>query len=177
MPRSKWPSGQENLLLMVKIATLKSYSTDLLSDAKYIYNELLTKYGRWIDSEAEKKINSICKELSHLQMNPVLENRVYIVCGFDFIRLYMQNLDPSVVEHLQYVYDLCNSDWEYVDCAPVFLSSIFIFQKGQAPFWRELSAGQTATLMAVFHKENLVDFAGARDDFYGKPRREARPHT
>lgn len=174
MPRSKLPLDQENLLLMMGIAALKSYSTDILADVQYIYNELLAKYGSWAEPETEQKMRAISRSAAQIRMKPVLENRVYIVCGFKFICLYMQNLDPCVVEHLQYVYDLCNSDLEYVDCAPAFLSSIFIFQKGQAPFWCELSSGQMATLMAVFHKENLVDFAGARDDFYGKPRREAK---
>ena len=33
---------------------------------------------------------------------------------------------------------------------------------------------QLATLMAVFRNENLVDFSGSRDRFYGAPRRSHR---
>ena len=85
------------------------------------------------------------------------------------------------MDYLDYKYgmpgdlDLSSANtYQYVDeIHPYYRSALYIFIGDKVSRY-ELSAGQLATLMAVFRNENLVDFSGTRDRFYGEPRRAHR---
>ena len=99
----------------------------------------------------------------------------------DFFRLVMFGMEECVVEYLDCKYgipdglDISNADnYQYVDeIHPYYRSALYIFIGDKVSRY-ELSTGQLATLMAVFRNENLVDFSGSRDRFYGAPRRSHR---
>lgn len=181
MPRSKSSLPDENGLLYVDIANLKRYCSDLLMDAKTIYAAQLQKLGTWMMPELVAKIENRMQELSNLEFTLQYKTRVYIVTEADFFRLVMFGMEECVVEYLDCKYgipdglDISNADnYQYVDeIHPYYRSALYIFIGDKVSRY-ELSTGQLATLMAVFRNENLVDFSGSRDRFYGAPRRSHR---
>lgn len=181
MPRSKSSLPDEHGLLYVDIANLKNYCSDLLLDAKTIYATQLQKLGGWMTPDHVATMEERLQELSTLKFDPQHTTRVYIVTEADFFRLVMFGMDDCVVDYLDYKYgmpgdlDLSSANtYQYVDeIHPYYRSALYIFIGDKVSRY-ELSAGQLATLMAVFHNENLVDFSGTRDRFYGEPRRAHR---
>ncbi len=176
MPRAKSTYPEEYGILFHRIAWLKSYSADLLHDAKSIYQTQLVRFEDWLSAEDTSEMSDRIKALSGLNIKIANERRAYIVCGDTFFRLVMYSLDEAVFDNLLSTYRFLSTvgdaNLEYV--SPEYRSGLFLFKGKELVLHAELSAGQTATLIAVFHKENLINFSGARYDYYGKPRAEAK---
>jgi hypothetical protein len=173
MPRAKFDSNQEHILQMARIANLKSYSTDLLYDAKIIYKEQLQKYREWFFEDDLKHIEDKIKALESIKIVPINKSRVYIVSCDTFICFAMYNMDECVVDNLCNVFNLAGIPLDETELVkPVFRSTLFVFKGKELLLSEEISTTQLAKLMAIFHKENLVNYSGIRYDFYGKPRRD-----
>lgn len=179
MPRAKSSLPEEHGLLYADIAYLKRYSPDLLADAKVIYKEQLQRFEPWMLPGHLAKHKHILAELRSVKVKREFKTRVYIVSGVDSFKLVMFGMDECVIEHLAATYDLVEADpIEVVEAThPYFRSALFIFKDSKLVGRYELTSGQLSTLMAVFNKENLINYSGARDDYYGKPRRFSRNDT
>lgn len=174
MPRAKFDSNQEHILQMFDVANLKSYSTDLLYDAKIIYKTQLQKYREWFLKDDLEHTENQIKLLESIKIVPINKMRVYIVSCDTSICFAMYNMDECVVDNLCNVFDLVGTSLDEAELVnPNFRSTLFVFKEKELVLSEEISTTQLATLMAVFHKENLVNYSGARYDYYGKPRRDA----
>lgn len=176
MPRHSLPENEPYLLDMVDIAYLKTYSTDLLYDFKIVYREFLNQFSEYLSLKDQLEMERHIQKLSALKFKPLAKTRVYIITGSLYVCLALFGMDECVVDNLAYTYDLCNSDVPNPGNPP-FTSVLYIFKGNDLVSSNYLSAAQMAKLMAVFHKENLVDFSGARYDLYGKPRRAEKSRT
>nr|WP_319487265.1 hypothetical protein [uncultured Caproiciproducens sp.] len=173
MPRAKFDSNQEHILQMFDVANLKSYSTDLLYDAKIIYKTQLQKYREWFLKDDLKRTEDRIKALESMKIVPINKTRVYIVSCDTFICFAMYNMDECVVDNLCDVFDLVGISLNEAELVkPNFRSTLFVFKGKNLLLSEEISTTQLAKLMAIFYKENLVNYSGARYDYYGKPRRD-----
>lgn len=179
MPRFKHVFTEEHALLYIQIAAVKGYYPDLLLDAKTIYEMQLQRLGGWMLSDDFWELKQRLQELSKLKLKPQHSTRVYIVTEGDYFSFVMLGMDECVVKNLRETYEVLNdfpSADNYVhlnEISPYYRSALYIFIENEVSRY-ELSAEQLATLMVVFRNENLVDFSGARYNYYGRPRRSQR---
>jgi hypothetical protein len=172
MPRAKPDHTQAHFLEMIDIANLKSYSTDLLFDFSVIYPIRLKKCGEWLMDDDFESLKKIIEKLSKFHVKPMIKSRVYIVTEDIHVCFAMYNMDECVIDQLEYIYGQCGISYPE-DYCPSFLATLYIFRDNQLTFSTDISVNQLVKIMAVFHKENLVNYSGARDDLYAKPRRAA----
>lgn len=179
MPRAKSSPPEELWELYRSIAYLKRYSPDLLADAKVIYGEQLQRFEAWMFPDHLAELKHTLAELRPVNVKREFKTRVYIVSGVDSFGLVMFGMDECVTEHLAATHNLVKAEpIEVVETTPpYFRSALFIFNDSKLVGRYELTSNQLSTLMAVFNKENLINYSGARDDYYGKPRRLSRNDT
>lgn len=176
MPKAKSSLPDEHGLLYADIAYLKRYSSDLLADAKVIYREQLKRFESWMLPDHLAKFKSTLAELNSITVKREFKTRVYIVSEVNRFALVMYGMDECVTDHLADVYGWIGVESvEAVELAhPYFRSALFIFNGAKLVGRYELTANQLVNLMAVFSKENQVNFSGVRDSYYGQPRRRVR---
>lgn len=176
MPRAKSSLPDEHGLLYADIAYLKSYSPDLLADAKAIYKEQLKRFESWMLPDHLAKLQHTLAELNPIKVKREFKTRVYIVSEVSRFALVMYGMDECVVEYLADMFGWVGG--ESAELAglthPYFRSALFIFNGSKLVGRYELTTTQLVNLMAAFSKENRVNFSGVRDSYYGQPRRRVR---
>lgn len=169
MPVSKFDKTKKYAFEISQTVCSKVNYEDIIYDLKIVYPLQITRFKEFLlsnDSVFEKY-----DMVKQLNANVTNKYRAYIFSAVDIANLVMISIDESVFEHLCYVYELVETDVpEYIN--PNYISTLFLFKDRNLIGHYDITASQLATLMAVFKKENLVNYAGARYDYYGKPRRK-----
>lgn len=172
MPRYKSVESKY-VLQYAQIGYFKIEYPDYLYDFKLIYQDLINYFdGFECVKLFQPKYDMLCK----LNIKPALTNRTYIVTNFDDVVFAMVNMDEAVIDNLIDVYDRTSM---LFDNAPdkvmtSYISTLYIF-KGEKMYTNtQISPFKMAQLISVFKGSNLVNFSGARDDYYAKPRRERK---
>lgn len=170
MPRHK-PVESKYGLQYAGIGYFKIEYPDYLYDFKMIYRDLLNYFdGFECVKLLQPKYDMLCK----LNIKPALANRAYIVTNFDSVVFAMVNMDEAVIDNLIDVYDRTSM---LFDNAPdkvmtSYISTLYIFKDDKMYTNTQISPFKVAQLVSVFKKENLVNYEGARDDYYANPRRK-----
>ena len=55
-----------------------------------------------------------------------------------------------------------------------YISTIYLFKNDELVQLHNINPFKLAQFMAVFKNENIVNYQGARDTYYAKPRRDAK---
>lgn len=180
MQRDKNDKTENYAGLLSYIASLKSYSSDLIYDAKKIYEIQLEKYKEWLSENDIQDLKKSIDTFSSIKVTLVNSNRIYVVASISFFQLVVYNMDESIIDKLQYTYELisCNDDKNLDYVVPSYRSTLFLFKDNNLVLSSELSSRQLSTLMAVFHKENMVSYKQNRYELCGKPiRRSNKKNT
>lgn len=169
MPRCKFDRTKKFAYQILITSKSKEMHEDIIHDLKIIYPKQIKRFSNWLPcNDSVYEHFSLIKELN---AETTLKYRAYIVSSVDMINLIMMPIDESVFKNLQDKYEfISESTPKWV--SPDYISTLFLFSGKRLLGGYDITANQLATLMAVFKKENLVDFSGARDDYYAKPRRE-----
>lgn len=173
MPRARGsvPNGLDHWLCY-RLGRFKEYTPDLIFDARVIYQKQLEKFEQWYFQENWDAAQDIYQELCRAKAFPTHSLRLYVVTNDVHISLALYDMDERVIRELVATYSQfgCSNDEDLIDVKPSFRTAIFVFENLDLILYEELSTLQLADLMAVFRKENLVDFAPLRDALYRTPR-------
>lgn len=168
MPRYKFDRTKKYAFEIAQTVHTKVNYEDIIFDLNIIYPLQLKRFKDFLldDSSFYEKMNMV----ENLPAKITNKCRAYIFSAVYQANLVMMPIDESVFDNLCYVYDLVQADVpEYVN--PNYISTLFLFKDKDLVGNYDITASQLATLMAVFKNENLVNYSGARYDFYGKPRK------
>lgn len=171
MPRAKYVHS-EYALQYNMIGYFKSKYPDFLFDFKYIYKDLIDFFDN--SSIPVNQIKSKSEILESIKISPNLTNRTYIVTNYDDVVFAAVNMDCSVVDNLIDVFSWSSflSENTPEQILGSYLSTLYIFKGDKMCLNARISPFKVAQLMAVFKTENIVNFQGARDDYYAAPRRK-----
>lgn len=170
MPRYKFVESKY-FMQYNEIGYFKIEYPDFLYDFKLIYQDLINYFKDFNCVELfQPKYDMLCK----LNIKPALSNRTYIVTNFDHVVFAMVDMDEAVIDNLIDLYDRTSM---LFDNAPdkvmtSYISTLYIFKGDKMHTNTQISPFKMAQLISVFKKENLINYEGARDDYYAKPRRE-----
>lgn len=170
MPRYGFKESKYSLLYD-SIGYFKIEYEDYIYDFKHIYKDLSEFFS---DTAYEKHFKDKYAILSKVNIKPTLSNRMYIITNFDRPVFTMVNMDESVIDHLIDTYKFLTFMSENIPqkVFASYISSLYIFKNDKMCLKERISPCKVAELVSVFKKENLVNYEGARDDYYAKPRRE-----
>lgn len=177
MPRSKFPTGlNEDTLVAANIANLKILTTDLLHDFRYIYKIRTETLENSVEESVCYELIQKHKWVSNTNNYPLqYKNRIYILASIDRLMLLVLDMAEPIVENLIDVIDCLEpSRCDLIIQSTYIFPHIFIFQGKKLAAHALIRPEVHAELMAVFAKENKVDFNGARYDYYTRPKIEAR---
>ncbi|MCC8069030.1 MAG: hypothetical protein LIO71_04685 [Ruminococcus sp.] len=175
MPRAKYDENNPYNILFFKIGYFKTNYPDFLYDFRYIYQEILNFYGDMIEpikQEIEEKLEII----SQANVKPSFKNRFYIVTGIDRVVLAVVDIDEAVFDNLVETFDFL-SDYDEFTPDKVngsLINDMYLFKGNKLVKVHSLTSFKLAEFMAVFKNENIVNYQGARDEWYAKPRRKAK---
>lgn len=176
MPRAKVEFSKYDLQYAM-IGSFKKNYPDYLYDFKCIYHNLLDFFGDNCTDQINE-IRSRTQVLDSLNIVPTENNRTYIITNYDSVVFTMVNMDNAVIDNLIDVYDIpvihYLNEEQPEKLFGGYVSSLYIFKEDKMCLKRRISPVLLAKLMAVFKNENLVNYQGARDSYYGKPRRESK---
>ncbi len=161
------------VLQYAQIGYFKVEYPDYLYDFKLIYQDLINYFEGF---ECVKILQPKYDMLSKLNIKPSLSNRIYIVTNFDSVVFTMVNMDEAVVDNLIEEFEPLHPFFENTPdrLMTSYISTLYIF-KGEKMFTKTpISPFRVAELISVFKNENLVNFSGARDHYYAKPRRDRK---
>ena len=170
MPRYS-PVRSKYILQYSQIGYFKVEYPDYLYDFKLIYQDLINYFDGF---ECVKIIQPKYDMLSKINIKPSLSNRVYIITNFDSVIFTMVNMDEAVVDNLIERFEPSHLFFENAPdrLMTSYISTLYIF-KGEKMFTKTPKYPfSVAELISVFKNENLVNFSGARDAYYAKPRRD-----
>ncbi len=165
MPRARtsWTSG---------IVGLKRDETDIIADHGLICSSLQQSYERYFKPEVNEKLRQYVTHSNELKLPIFHNNRVYITTDVYRVSLMMVDLHPAIIEYLKGFFE------DYTpDQAQEFYflyGNIWIFEGSNLTQWSLLQPQHLANLMAVFSKENLVDYNSSRYSWKTQPVIEAR---
>ncbi len=169
MPRAKYVPNPYSLTYD-EIGYFKNEYPDFLCDFKTIYKDLAKYYGK--SCPAYSEIQSKISMLQDIKEKAAHSNRIYIVTQYTSVVLAVVDFDEYAVNNLVNTYHLLEDLGAVADCSNEYNSRLYVFKGSKMLVCSNLSTFKLAQFMAVFKKENLVDYQGARDEFYGKPRRK-----
>lgn len=175
MPRAKYDENNPYNLLFSEIGWFKVNYTDFLYDFRFIYQDVLDFFGDKIvpyDEDIKERLNVISKA----NVKPSLKNRFYIITDICEVVLAVVDIDEAVFDNLVETFRFLD---EYQPFKPEsvnlsFISTMYLFKGEKLVQLHSLSPRKLAQFMAVFKNENIVNYQGARDDWYAKPRRTAK---
>lgn len=176
MPRAKYDCSNPYNLLFWEIGLFKTNYTDFLYDFRYIYKNIIDYFGDYLEERANE-IQSKIDIISNVNVEPKCKNRCYIITDIDHVVFAAVDQDEAVFDNLVNTFflldDLCRGNIpERVNMS--YVTEMYLFRGKELCKVQYLSTLQLAQFMAAFHKENIIDFQGCRDDWYAKPRREAK---
>lgn len=177
MPRAKYDNDNPYNLLFHEIGWFKVNYTDFLYDFRYIYDNILTFYGEDLPEDYRTGLSTKLEIISKAHVKPAFKNRMYIVTGMHNVVLAAVDLDDVVFENLVETYEFLESVDNSILPAKLnmcFVTAMYLFKGDHLCRIDYLTSRKLAEFMMVFKNENLVNYQGARDSWYGKPRREAR---
>jgi hypothetical protein len=176
MPRAKYDFNNPYNLLFNEIGCFKTNYTDFLFDFRYIYRDILNYFGDYLKDYAptiRKRLDTI----SNVNVQPMCKNRCYIVTDIDHVVFAAVDQDEAVFDNLVNTYfmleDLIIGNIpDRVNMS--YVTEMYLFKNDKLLKVKYLSTLQLAQFMAAFHKENIVNYQGCREDWYAKPRRYAK---
>ena len=172
MPRHGFKESKYTLQY-AEIGYFKTEYPDYLYDFKLIYQDLMNYFEGF---ECVKMLQPKYDMLSKLHIKPVLSNRTYIVTNIDHVVLAMVNMDEAVIdnfiESFQSPFSLFEDSPDKVMTS--YISTLYIFKGDEMCVKTSISPFRVAEFVSVFKNENLVNFSGARDSYYAKPRRQRK---
>lgn len=62
-------------------------------------------------------------------------------------------------------------------CFMSYYSSLYVFKGNKLELEYDLAPYKMAQLLLAFKQENIVDFSGVRDHYYGEPRRKSKSNN
>lgn len=176
MPRAKYDENNPYNLLFTEIGYFKVNYTDFLYDFRYIYQDILSFYGDYLE-EYETEIKRKIKELNKAKVKPAFKNRVYIITDLVQPVLAITDVDEPVFDNLVNSHDIRLQYFSSKIPEKLFLSfniTMYLFKDEEMIQVHSLNTFQLAQFMAVFKNENIVNYQGARDCWYAAPRRNAK---
>lgn len=178
MPRAKYDENNPYNLLFFKIGCFKVNYTDFLYDFRFIYQDILDFYGDKI-SPYDKDIEERLKIISKANVKPAFKNRFYIITNIGEVVLAVVDIDEPIFDNLVMTFKICQAFKEDDPFSPEvinmsYVSTIYLFEGNELVQMNNISPFELAKFMAVFKNENIVNYQGARDDYYAKPRRDAK---
>lgn len=177
MSRAKYDENNPYNLLFAKIGWFKVNYTDFLYDFRFIYQDILDFYGDKI-SPYNEDIEERLKVISKANVKPAFKNRFYITTNIGEVVLAVVDIDESVFNNLAMSFKLFSAleedpfQPEIINMS--YISTIYFFEGDELIQFHTLSPYKLAQFMMVFKNENIVNYQGARDTYYAKPRRYAK---
>lgn len=174
MPRHTIDFDDSYSLELASVAYLKSPIYDCIPDAQTMFRIQLARFNNDANIGQLRHLAQKLTDIQHVQLKPIHKNRVYVMTNISYIPFLIVDMDEAVIEHMCFVLELSTECSDFLP--PEHVSTVFIFQDKQLVLQKDIAPYMLAKLMAVFYKENLINFSGARYDWYGKPRRNAKNH-
>lgn len=168
MPRAKYEPSPYSLIYN-EIGYFKKEFPDYLCDFKLIYKDLIKYYRKTCPAYSE--IQNKMSLLENISEKVTHSNRIYILTEYASVVLAVVDFDEYAVNNLANIYQLLD-DFSSYDDTSEYNSRLYVFKGKKMLVHTNLSTYQLAQFMAVFKTENLVNYQGARDELYGRPRRE-----
>ena len=163
----------QKIILFGEIGCFKKEYPDFVYDYSLICKDLADYFGSECDYTQKLLDKAELTEMTRIK--PQLDNRFYIVTNYDDIVLAVVNMDEAVIDNFlkSFKYYWFSDDApERVMCS--YISSLYVFRGEKMVLKQRISPFTVAQLIAAFKAENLVDFRGVRDSFYGAPRRRKK---
>ncbi|MBQ8515609.1 MAG: hypothetical protein IJ496_09450 [Ruminococcus sp.] len=176
MPRAKYDATNPYNLLFHVVGYFKVNYTDFLYDFRFIYKEILDFYGDDLNTcpnDIQKKLDTVCKA----NVKPSFKNRVYIVTDTCEPVFAAVNMDDAVFDNMVETFAFLEDMGASFIPDKMLLSyaiTMYLFKGDSLCKIHSLSPRKLAEFMAVFKNENIVNYQGARDSWYGEPRRRAK---
>lgn len=175
MPRAKYDETNPYNYLFTGIGFFKVNYADFLYDFRYIYKDILDFFGDSI-SFCEEKIKKRLDIILKANVKPTLKNRFYIVTNICDVVLAVVDMDDDVFDNLIQTFEI---EDEYNAFSPdvinaCYITNMYLFKDNKLVKIHPITSYRMAQFMAVFKNENIVNYQGARDYWYAKPRREAK---
>ncbi len=163
----------QKIILFGEIGCFKKEYPDFVYDYGLICKDLADYFGSEFDYT--EKLLDKAELMEKTQIKPQLDNRFYIVTYYDDIVLAVVNMDEAVIDNFLKTFKY----YWISDDAPErimgsYVSSLYVFRGENMVLKQRISPFTVAQLIAAFKTENLVDFRGVRDAFYGAPRRRKK---
>lgn len=176
MPRAKYDSSSPYNFAVSSIGCFKKSIPDFIYDFNIIYPKLYNFFASaGYETEAVKSFSAY-EIIKNVKAKPEHGNRIYIVTGMNNPVLAVVDMDCAVVDNLIDSFDFLSDFEEYTPeaCLLSYYSTLYVFVGNELKLEHNLSPFKVAQLMAVFKNENFVSYVGARDSYYGAPRRKAK---
>lgn len=153
------------------IIGLKQEENDIIADYEIICTTLLQRYDRLSDNELKGKLKSFITGCNKLKMPLKRKNRVYITTDDRMISLMMVDVEDCIIENFKsFFQEITKEDQEF----DFIFSTIWIFEGKKLTYRSIIQPRDLATFMAIFSKENLVDYNTSRFEWKTRPRLEER---
>lgn len=181
MPRSKYDTTHPHASTIRSIANLKHPCMDVIYDFKVIYPLLYEWFQDDLTPEYAQTFMDKYNEIKDIPVVLSNRSRLYIVTGMRYVPLALFNMDESILNNIQHSVD----DFPYVPsdpgyyicdagCDPSHSISLFIFKGNELVFdYDRIPLTLLIHLLQAFPKENQINTACVRQDFYAKPRRNS----
>lgn len=172
MPRPNHDFTQPYSLEVFGVANLKKYVPALLPN---IYCALKSQHDEFSSAMNDEDLLKLNRNLLDLEkvIIPVENKTSVIICtNFDYIPFVLYDMDINIISAMIDSFQMFPSAYEIFP--PAYISTAYIFEGKTLISKNNIAPHTLAQLMIVFKTENLVSFTGARDDWYAKPRRDAK---
>ena len=176
MPRAKYDDTNPYNLLFHEVGYFKVNYTDFLYDFRFIYKDILDFYGDSLQSYAKNiqmKLDTVCKA----NVKPSFKNRIYIITDICNPVLAIVDMDDAVFDNMADRFSFFEDMGLSLTPDKMLLSyaiTMYLFKGDSLCKVHSLTPRKLAEFMAVFKNENIVNYQGARDSWYGEPRRRAK---
>jgi hypothetical protein len=178
MPRVSQNINHDTLPI-AKVANFKTYTTDSIRDYKIIFKELMFYLKDSIIESAYNKLANRQFSFDSLPDYPIEhEIRIYAVAAIDRTMLFLLDNSTFMANNLmKTLKHAAPSNIDLIADAYYLFPRVFIFWNESLMFNTLVFPDTLAELMAVFSKDNLVQYSEARRGYLSKRLQPSRRST